>query len=308
MNKERFSFTGTEGVELYGSKYSSAGSPAGKLALIHGMAEHRGRYEDFSKKLVSEGYSVYTYDQTGHGETALENDGQLGHVPLSTGWKGLVDDANTFLETVVSGNSKASLYVFGHSMGSFVARSLITEHRDKVDGAILSGTSRVSKTVLRVLKPVAKLEKWIRGELSNSYLMEKLLFSSHNSEFEPADTPFDWLSRDEEAVKSYIKDELSGFSCSTAFYETFINGMAKLAGSDEPDKIRKDLPILFISGEKDPVGGEEVLELAGEYARAGLKKVESKVYPSARHELLNEINRDEVIKDVVDWLERQQDQ
>lgn len=304
MNKEFFSFTGSEGVELYGSKYSSAGSPAGKLAIIHGMAEHRGRYEDFSKKLVSEGYSVYTYDQTGHGETALENDGQLGHVPLSTGWKGLVNDANTFLESVVSGNSEVSLYLFGHSMGSFVARSLITRHGDKVDGAILSGTGRVSKAVLRVLKPVAKLEKWIRGELSSSYLMEKILFSSHNSEFEPADTPFDWLSRDEDVVENYLKDELSGFSCTTGFYEVFIDGMKELAGSDETDKIRKDLPILFISGQKDPVGGEDVLQLAEEYARAGLKKVESKVYPDARHELLNEINRDEVIKDVVDWLGR----
>lgn len=305
MNKERFSFTGTEGVELYGRKYSSARSPAGKLAIIHGMAEHRGRYEDFSKKLVSKGYSVYTYDQMGHGETALENDGQLGHVPLSTGWKGLVDDANTLLEKIVSGNRNIPLYVFGHSMGSFVARSLITEHGDKIDGVILSGTGKISKAALNLLKPVAKLERWIRGEVSDSYLMEKLLFSSNNSEFEPADTPFDWLSQDEEAVENYLKDELSGFTCTTGFYEAFINGMEELAGSDEPDKIRKNLPILFISGEKDPVGGKEVLELAEEYARAGLKKVESKVYPDARHELLNEINRDEVIKDVVDWLKRQ---
>jgi alpha-beta hydrolase superfamily lysophospholipase len=303
-----FSFKGTSGKELHATRYSPPGTPAGTAGIIHGMAEHRRRYEDFARELVSAGYSVYTYDQTGHGETALKSDDPLGHVPVSIGWKGLTDDAAAFLEAISSKEGDVPVYVFGHSMGSFVARSLITEYGEKVDGAVLSGTSRVSKAELSLLKSVAKLERWIKGEVSDSYLMEKLLFSSHNSEFEPADTPFDWLSRDEEAVENYLKDELSGFNCTTGFYEVFVSGMENLAGTAEAGKIRKDLPILFISGENDPVGGEDVLDLAEEYVEAGLKKVESKVYPGARHELIKETNSDEVIKDVINWLERHQSQ
>ncbi len=304
MNKEEFSFTTTDGRELHGDKYLSSVSSSGKLGIIHGMAEHRRRYEDFARELVSAGYSVYAYDQTGHGETARKSDYRLGHVPASTGWEGLTDDAAAFLEEIKSKEGDAPVYVFGHSMGSFVARSLITKYGEKVDGVILSGTSRINKALLKLLQPLAKLERWVRGELSSSYLMEKLLFSSHNAEFEPADTPFDWLSRDKEEVRKYVRDELSGFSCTTGFYEVFVSGMKNLAETNEPSKVRNDLPVLFVSGEKDPVGGKEVVNLAEEYAEAGLKKVESKIYPEARHELLKEINKDEVVQDIIKWLEK----
>jgi len=304
MNKEEFSFTGTGDRELHGTKYSSTGSSAGMLGVIHGMAEHRGRYENFALELVAEGYSVSTYDQMGHGETALKNNDPLGHVPLTSGWEGLVDDAKVFLDNIVPRSESVPIYLFGHSMGSFVTRSLLLEFGEKVDGVILSGTGRTSKALLKSLQPLAKLERWVRGELTNSFLMEKLLFSSHNSEFEPAETPFDWLSRDEEEVEKYLQDEFSGFNCTTGFYEAFISGMSDLVKADEPANIRKDLPILFISGEKDPVGGKEINALAKEFVESGLKKVESKIYPGARHELINETNRDEVIRDVLEWLER----
>jgi len=305
MNKEEFSFTGTEGRELHGTKYSSPGSSAGMLGVIHGMAEHRGRYEDFALELVAEGYSVSTYDQIGHGETARKNDGPLGHVPSKSGWEGLVSDAKVFLDNIMHRSKPVPLYLFGHSMGSFVTRSLILEFGEKVDGVILSGTGRTSKALLRALQPLAKLERWIRGETTNSFLMEKLLFSSHNSEFEPAETPFDWLSRDKEEVEKYLEDELSGFNCTTGFYEAFISGMRDLVEADEPANVRKDLPIMFISGEEDPVGGKEIVALAEEFEKSGLKKVESKIYPGARHELINETNRGEVIRDVIEWLEKQ---
>lgn len=304
MEEEPFSFTGSQGKEIYGSKYSLKNSPAGSLAIIHGMAEHRRRYDDFAREFVSEDYSVYAYDQIGHGETALKNDDPLGHVPVSIGWKGLIDDAKAFLESISAEQGDVPIYVFGHSMGSFVTRSLITEHGEKVDGAILSGTGRASKAVLNLLQLFAKLERWIKDGLTTSYLMEKLLFSSNNSEFEPADTPFDWLSRDKEEVRNYLRDELSGFSCTTGFYEVFVSGMKELAETDEPANIRKDLPFLFISGEKDPVGGKEVVELTEEYAESGLEEVKTKIYPGARHELINETNREEVIKDIIKWLER----
>lgn len=300
MKKEDFSFNGHGGKELHGTKYQLE-SPAGALGIIHGMAEHRKRYDDFARDLTERGYSVYIYDQRGHGETAIKNEDSLGHVEPGVGWDGLLEDSARFLDKIKVDDG-TPLYLFGHSMGSFLGRHLLVERGEKIDGAILSGTSKINSLVMKLVHPVAKVEKWLLGEEKESYLMEKLLFSSNNAEFEPADTPFDWLSRDVEVVKGYVNDELSGFSCTTGFYETFIHGMKQLASIEEANEVPGGLSVLFISGEKDPVGGREVAEIAENYSRAGVESVDYRIYEGARHELVNEINRDEVIYDLLSWL------
>lgn len=302
MKKENFSFAGQGGKELHGTKYQSE-SPVGALGIIHGMAEHRKRYDDFARDLTEGGYSVYVYDQRGHGETAIKNEGSLGHVDPEEGWDSLIGDCSRFLEKIKGDEENTPIYLFGHSMGSFVGRYLITEQGRKLDGAIFSGTGKVNSTVVRLIHPIAKAERWLLGRERESYLMEKLLFSSNNADFEPANTPFDWLSRDAEVVKEYVKDELSGFSCTTGFYETFIHGMKQLARIEECNEVPEDLSVLFISGEKDPIGGGEVVELAENYYRGGVESVDYRIYKGARHELINEINRGEVIHDLISWLE-----
>ncbi len=301
MKKEDFSFAGHGGKELHGTRYHPE-SPAGALGIIHGMAEHGKRYDEFARDLTEKDYSVYVYDQRGHGETAIKNGDSLGHIGPEEGWESLLKDSSRFLEEIKVDDG-TPLYLFGHSMGSFIARHLIAEEGEKIEGAIFSGTGKINSLVMRLVHPAAKVERWLLGKDKESYLMEKLLFSSNNAEFEPADTPFDWLSRDLEAVKDYVNDELSGFSCTTGFYETFIHGMKQLASIEEGKEVPEDLSVLFISGEKDPVGGREVAKLAETYSRAGVEDVGYRIYEGARHELINEINRDEVIHDLISWLE-----
>lgn len=301
MVRKHFVFSGEDGKELYGTKYLAEPS-RGAIQIIHGMAEHRKRYSEFSSDLASRGYSVYVYDQRGHGETAIENDDRLGHLPPETGWRKLFRDLHSHLKFVRAEEKGKPIYVFGHSMGSFVVRDFITDHGRKLDGVILSGSGKLNALSLKLITPIAKLEKCLFGEEKESRLVEKVLFSSNNDHFQPSDTPYDWLSRDREAVQRYIADELSGFSCTTGFYDAFISGLRKLAGRDSFEEVPEDFKILFISGEKDPVGGPEVIDLAREYSRAGVSDVDYKIYPEARHELIHEINRDKVVKDVVSWL------
>ncbi|MEF8726242.1 MAG: alpha/beta hydrolase [Candidatus Bipolaricaulota bacterium] len=303
MVKKHFVFSGEGGKELYGTKYLAEPS-RGAIQIIHGMAEHRERYSEFSRDIASRGYSVYVYDQRGHGETATENDDRLGHLPPETGWREIFRDLHSHLKLVKAEEKGKPIYAFGHSMGSFLVRDFITDHGRQLDGVILSGSGKLNALSLKLITPIAKLEKFLFGEEKESVLMEKALFSSNNDHFHPPDTSYDWLSRDREAVQRYIADELSGFSCTTGFYDAFISGLRKLAGRNQFEEVPKSLKILVVSGEEDPVGGPEVIDLAQEYSRAGVGDVDYKIYPGARHEIIHEINRDEVVKDVVQWLRR----
>lgn len=301
VTRKHFRFTGEDGKELYGTKYLAKPS-RGAIQIVHGMAEHRKRYSEFSRDLASRGYSVYVYDQRGHGETGTENDDMLGHVPPETGWRKLVSDVHSHLKFVKMEEKGKPIYSFGHSMGSFVVRDFITDHGRQLDGVILSGSGKLNALSLKLITPIAKLEKWLLGKEKESRLMEKVLFSSNNDNFQPADTAYDWLSRNEESVQKYVADEHSGFSCTTGFYDAFISGLRKLAGRDQFEEVPESLKILVVSGEEDPVGGPEIIGLAQEYSRAGVSDVDYKIYPGARHEIIHEINRDEVVKDIVQWL------
>lgn len=303
MQPEHFSFDGSGGLEIYGVRYPAV-EPKASLGIIHGMAEHGRRYDCFAKRLAGSGYSVYVYDQRGHGKTALKNDLPLGHLGNEGGWGDLVHDLGNLVEIMEKKEKDNPNFLFGHSMGSFVARHYIIEYGRKLDGTILSGTGKLNRPLLDLVDLLAKLETLFAGELAESTLVEKIMFSSHNSEFEPARTDFDWLSRDEEAVDGYVKDELAGFSCKTGFYTEFISGLRSIAAREKPDGLPSDFRLLFIAGEEDPVGGEgEVRKLVERFRASDKLSVGLKIYEEARHELIHEVNRDEVIEDIVDWLD-----
>ena len=303
MKKEDFVLKGKDALELYGSNYKTGGGK-GSVVVVHGMAEHRKRYDKFARNLANSGYSVYTYDQRGHGETARENDLPLGHLEAGNGWENLLEDVRETIRFVESREGSTPTFLFGHSMGSFVGRSYVIEYGSKVDGLILSGTGRVNRFILYSLIPLAKLEKLIRGEKAESVLMEKIMFASHNRDFEPARTELDWLTRDTETVESYLEDDLAGFSCTTGFYDEFVLGLRSIAAREAPERFPRNLRLLLLVGENDPVGGErEIRKLAERFREFEELTAQLKVYEGARHELLHEINREEVIKDTVDWLD-----
>ncbi|MFW6029740.1 MAG: alpha/beta fold hydrolase, partial [Halanaerobiales bacterium] len=278
----KYSFEAQDGLSIYASSFE-VDNPKGIVLGLHGMAEHRKRYEEFAKKLNIAGYSFYIHDHRGHGDTALKNNLPLGHFADKNGWNKVLDDVKKHREYILNKNDENSnkeipIFLFGHSMGSFVARNYIMIEPEDFKGAIFSGTGHVKGSELFFLKLFISLEKFLRGANEKSKIVENLIFNSNNKEFEPTKTPHDWLTRDEEVVQKYYNDERCGFSCTVQFYEDFYKGMLALNNIDNYKVIANDFPMIFLSGENDPVGGEDIVEVVNDYKSAALKNVEYKLY------------------------------
>lgn len=267
------------------------------------MAEHRKRYEEFAQELNKAGYIVYTNDHRGHGETA-KDDYELGFIAEHNGWSTVISDVYRLTEIIKKENSQIPIFLFGHSMGSFIIRTFITKYGKEVDGAIICGTGQVNKTPLSLAMSIAKLEKVLLGSKKKSLFIERLLFAFNNKSIKPKRTKYDWLTRDTKFVDQYILDDYCGFRCTTSFYIDLLSGMKYLADIDNYRKIPSDLPMHFISGEKDPVGnkGLGIKKIVENYKSAGIKDIEYKIYPKARHEILNEVNKEVVYGDIIKWL------
>lgn len=300
---KEYTFEGEDGLDIYGSSYEVA-EPEGIVLALHGMAEHRKRYDEFAGILNEAGYSFYIHDHRGHGETALENNLPLGHFADENGWEKVVGDVKKHRELIEerNKNKKIPVFLFGHSMGSFVSRDYISRYPQDFSGAILSGAANIHRTELFLLKFFIGLEKLFKGEKKKSTIVENLIFSSNNQSFNDTETPHDWLSRNQEVTKEYYEDSRCGFSCTVKFYDDFYEGMKNTAYIENYNTIPNEFPLIFLSGEKDPVGGKDIIEIAEKYKKADLKDVEYKLYPQARHELINEYNKEDFFEDVVNWL------
>jgi alpha-beta hydrolase superfamily lysophospholipase len=270
------------------------------VQVEHGAAEHALRYERLADILNRQGYIVYADDHRGHWMTAgtLDKAGACG----PGGWDGMVKDAQQLTAIIKENHPDLPVFLFGHSMGSYMAQQYIQNWGADLAGVILSGTSGLSVIDPAVI-PLA--EQAAQGEAINqpSELFAGL-FAGMNAPFEPANTPFDWLSRDEDEVQKYIDDPWCGFPFTNGMALEFINGLANLYNPENEARIPKDLPVFCISGELDPVGvNEGVMALVNRYKdELGLSDVSYRIYPGARHEILNETNRDEVHDDIVAWL------
>ena len=304
-----YTFKGRDGLDIFASRYELA-EPKGIVLALHGMAEHRKRYEEFANILNEAGYSFYIHDHRGHGETALENNLPLGHFADKDGWEKIIGDVKNHLELIEKRNKniEVPVFLFGHSMGSFVSRDYISRNPYDFSGALLSGAAQVKRTELFLLKFFIGLEKFFKGEKKKSTIVENLIFSSNNQSFNDTETPNDWLSSNSKANKKYYEDPRCGFNCTVKFYDDFYKGMKNTAYIANYNTIPENFPLIFLSGEKDPVGGKDIIKLADNYKKAGLKNVEYKLYPEARHELINEYNKEEFFEDVINWLDKKKNE
>lgn len=277
----------------------------GVIQLAHGMAEHILRYDDFSKFLVKHGYIVYGNDHRGHGNTIIAPDDQ-GYFAKENGFEKVVGDLHALTLHIKNEHPNLPLILFGHSMGSFLSRRYIQLYGNDLDGVILSGTGADKGILGKIGYLIAKWERFRKGPRTPSPLMNQLSFGNFNKAFSPARTEFDFLSRDKNAVDTYIKDKKCGFICSTSFYMDLIKGIEIIHQSKESTKIPKQLPMYIISGDMDPVGdyGKGVQNVFRKYKQLGLKDVRMRLYPKARHELLHEQNKTEVYQDILIWLEQ----
>jgi alpha-beta hydrolase superfamily lysophospholipase len=310
VDTETFTFLDTDQRKIFVYHWHSREQrqPRAIVQIAHGMGEHAGRYERVAEALITAGYEVYANDHRGHGLTAGTPD-QVG----KTGTDGFNKMANAMAQLtdeIMERHPGTPIYLFGHSMGSFLAQQYMYRYGYKVAGVILSGTNGKHSPLLQIGILIARsIASW-RGDDHRSPLLMMLTLGSYNKAFRPNRTDCDWLSRDEAEVDRYVADPLCGDIFTAGFFRDFFRGLLVIHRHHHMVQISKQQPVLIIGGERDPVGqmGKGVRQLLGMYNRLGMEKVTCKLYPGGRHEMLNETNREQVTNDLLIWLDSQDDE
>ena len=279
--------------------------PKAVVQIAHGIAEHISRYDPFMFFLAENGYVAVGNDHLGHGLSAENEDG-LGIFVTLNGWTYAVDDMKALRDQVRQEFHDIPYIFFGHSMGSFLTRTYLIRYPDQYDAAILSGTGQQSPALINAGFFAANLLTLLRGPGADGKLLNDMAFGSYCKKIDNPRTPFDWLSTNEENVDRYIADPLCGFVAKCSMYRDMMGGLKFLTKQSNIDKMNKDAPIYFMSGAEDPVGdyGAGVEKAYRAFCDAGLHDVTMKLYPGGRHEMLNETNREEVMQDILAWLDQ----
>lgn len=283
---QRSTLTSTDGLALATYRWEPTGPVRGVVQLTHGMGEHLLRYGALADALTGAGFLVVGQDHRGHGGSLRAGDtpGEIG----AAGWAALVADVGLLLDRTRAELPGVPLVLLGHSMGSFAVQQLLPDRSRDVEAVVLTGTAAIDP-LGAALDFDAPLD-----------------LSAFNAAFEPARTEHDWLSRDEAQVDAYLADPLCGFGLDGEASRAMFAGAGPLADPAVLGLVRADLPTYVAVGDADPVNGALALLtlLLDRYAAAGLTDVTSRVYPGARHEVFNETNREEVVADLLAWLDR----
>lgn len=291
-----------DGTYIFARHWLPKESPIGHIHILHGMSEHSGRYMPFAESLVEEGYSVSTHDHRGHGKTAERNNAPFGFFAPRNGFELVVDDVE---EVVRALGVDTPFTLFGHSMGSFVARRYAQRYRERLTRLILCGTGAVTP-LHHTGRYVARMFAAVQGDTVRSPLLNGMSFKSFNKKFRPTRSDFDWLAADDAAVDRFMDDPYCGFVSTTRFFADVSDGIVRISRKKELAKT-PDIPILLISGEADPLGqrGKGIYKLARQFNAVGLKNVQVYLAENMRHELLNERNRAHTIAQIKRWLHEQ---
>lgn len=304
MTNKTFTFTTKDAVKLFVYTWLPDTKQCKAIVLIiHGMAEHAERYTGFAKFLIDAGYGIYAHDMRGHGKTAAEED-DLGDLGKNKAFDCLVQDAFELTGTIKKNHPGLPVILFGHSLGAYIALGYIEQYGNSIRGCIFSGPGYPNKLLLCAGKVILKGVIKKHGAQYRSPKTNDLTFGAYNKPFRPARTAFDWLSRDNDEVDKYINDPLCGFIFTCGFWLEFTKWMQIIFKKGNISAIPHALPLSIFAGKKDPAGkmGKDVKKLYKMYKRAGMKEISYKLYPGARHEILNETNRQAVMEDILSWM------
>lgn len=298
-----FTYDGADGQTISAYSWLPDGAPKAVLQITHGAAEHAARYGRVAEHLSAVGYAVYGQDHRAHGRTADEH-GQFG-VARPGGWNAIVDDTHRLTEHIAGEHPGVPIVLFGHSMGSFIAQAYIQRWGADLAGVVLSGTAGglgLDDATIGMIVTFGEGD----GHDQPSEVFGAM-FAGFNEPFASDDaTGFEWLSRDAAEVQKYVDDPWCGFPLSNGYVADMLSATAAMWTPEAEEAIRRDLPVYVMSGENDPVGGENVQtvrDLVARYEATGVGPVTVQLYPDARHETLNEVNRDEVEANLLAWLD-----
>ena len=304
MSEDSFALPRPDGVSLHVRRWLPGGPPRAVMQIVHGLAEHAGRYARFATTLTAAGYAVYADDHRGHGLTAT-SPADLGFFAERDGWATVLADLDAVAARARGDHPGLPLLLFGHSMGSFLVQCLIGRSDTPYAAAVLSGSNGKPPAMATLGRLIARVERWRLGPRGRSKLIHSLSFETLNARFKPNRTTADWLSRDAAEVDRFVADPLCGFVPTAGLWRDLLDAMARHVDATLVDAIPKRLPILVASGGDDPVSDKArgLDSLMAAYRAAGLARVDLKIWPGARHEPLNETNRDEVTADLLAWFE-----
>lgn len=288
--------------EIHVCRWMPENPPIGIIQIVHGIAEFASRYDVFAQYMNSLGYAVVAEDHMGHGKS-INGSGIQGY--FHGGWFTAVADTFELLSMTRKEFPDIPYILFGHSMGSFMARTILCKYPDSgISAAIICGTGWQPRPMLPVIIKLCNAVCMHTGEQNPNHFLQNLIFGGYNKRVEHPRTAYDWLSRDNKSVDAYIADPLCGFVPSCGLLRDMLNGIKFVEDPKNLSAMNKQLPVYFIAGGDDPVGnyGKGVIQTAEEFRKAGMRDISQKIYPLARHEILNEINKEEVFHDIAAWL------
>ena len=292
---------------LYGRTWAPEhGAPRAVLQLVHGIAEHIGRYDRFARFMSDHGYLVCAEDHLGHGNTP-ENAEDLGYTADKDGWVKMTDNVRALHERIAPQYPGIPYFILGHSMGSFLTRSYLIRYPGTVDACALLGTGQQPESVLKAGLAACRLEQIRLGKRGRSKLLQSLCFGAYNSQFKPNRTESDWVCSVDEVVDAYIADPFCQVMPTVTLMRDMLTGIRFNQQAENLAKMDKTTPVFFLSGDQDPVGsnGKGVRAAYQSFLDAGCGHVRLKLYPGGRHEMLNEHNWQDVYDELLSWFDQQ---
>jgi len=299
-----FFFDSTDGIHsIHARKCVPDSAPVAIVQIAHGIAEHINRYDAFMTFLAENGILAVGNDHLGHGQSFTKEDDK-GFFAEKDGWNVVVNDLHKLHEQMRAEYPDIPYVFFGHSMGSFLARTYMIRFPDDNAGVIISGTGHQQKLMITAGLTMADFLVSKNGARSVGDTLNGIAFGSYNNKISHPNTPFDWLSRDGAEVHKYVDDPLCGFVAKTGLYKDMMTGIKFITDPKNIAKMTKDVPVYFMSGEADPVGeyGKGVNRAYKAFCDAGMRDVFIRLYPKGRHEMLNEFNKDDVYANILAWI------
>ncbi len=277
--------------------------PRAVVQIVHGIAEFVERYDDFANFLAYHDILVVAEDHMGHGQS-INGGGIRGY--FHGGWFTAIEDTCQLMKDTQKEYPDIPYILFGHSMGSFMARTILCKYPDSgIAGAIICGTGWQPTFALPALLKVVESICRKTGETNPNEKLQKMVFGSYNDRVEHKRTDSDWLTRDAAVVDAYVAHPLCGFTASCGLLRDMMIGIHYIQQFKNLAAMKKSLPVFFIAGGDDPVGsyGKGVQQAAKAFQKAGMQDVSTRIYPLCRHEILNEINKEEVYEDILQWMD-----
>lgn len=292
-----------DGCSIHALEWAPEGPPRGIVHLVHGISEHIGRYDETARFLAEHGFLVCGEDHLGHGRTVT--DGSYGFFAPENGWTLAARDVRALRKLEGARHPNLPYFLLGHSMGSFLTRTYLILWPGTMSGAVLMGTGQEPAPLVALGKRISALECRRLGPRGVSPLVHTLSLGAYNRRFRPSRTPSDWLSRDPAEVDAFLADPLCQSRPTVSLFRDMMGGLQLIARRDQLARMDPSVPVCFLSGQEDPVGGmgrgvEQVVRM---FQDAGCRDLSLHLYPGARHELFHEQNRREVWADLLDWLE-----